>query len=195
MANNPVLYYYTMLNEIDKNIISLFKNAHTQNRALSLLIDTYQKKMYWQIRRIVISHDDADDALQNTFIKAWQNLNNFNENSSLFTWLYRIATNEALQILRKKAQEKNISYDDISNYLSNTLKTDPYFKGDDIQRKFQEAILKLPEKQRIVFNMRYYEEISYEEMAKILDTSEGALKASYHHAVKKIEEYLLNQIE
>lgn len=184
-----------MQNNIDKQIIELFQTPDKQNQALKILIDTYQKKLYWQIRRIVISHDDADDALQNTFIKAWQNLNNFNENSSLFTWLYRIATNEALQILRKKAQEKNISYDDISNYLSNTLKTDPYFKGDDIQRKFQEAILKLPEKQRIVFNMRYYEEISYEEMAKILDTSEGALKASYHHAVKKIEEYLLNQIE
>lgn len=181
--------------EIDKKIIELFASANTQNQALQLLIQHYQKKLYWQIRRIVIHHDDADDALQNTFIKAWQGLKNFNQQSSLFTWLYRIATNEALRILRKKAQEKNIPYEQVSYYLSNTLATDPYFKGDDIQKKLQQAILSLPEKQRLVFNMRYYDEISYEEMAEILNTSVGALKASYHHAVKKIEAYLLNHIE
>jgi len=181
--------------EIDKKILELISNPDQQNQALKLLIDTYQKRLYWQIRRIVINHDDADDALQNTFIKAWQGLKNFNQNSSLFTWLYRIATNEALQILRKKAQEKNISYDDVAVYLSNSLVSDPYFKGDEIQRKLQQAILRLPEKQRIVFNMRYYDELSYEEIAEILNTSVGALKASYHHAVSKIEEYLLNQSE
>lgn len=184
-----------MINEIDKTIIALFQKPETQNQALKILIDHYQKRLYWQIRRIVIDHDDADDVLQNTFIKAWQGLNNFNQESRLFTWLYRIATNEALQLLRKKALENNISYDEVTNFLSNTLKTDPYFKGDEIQRKLQQAILKLPEKQRLVFNMRYYEEMSYEEISNVLETSEGALKASYHHAVKKIEEYLLNHIE
>lgn len=184
-----------MLSNTDKQIIHLVKNPDTQNQGLKLLIEHYQKRLYWQIRRIVISHDDADDALQNTFIKAWQNLNNFNEQSSLFTWLYRIATNEALQILRKKAQENNISYEQVSYFLSNTLTTDPYFKGDEIQRKLQQAILQLPEKQRLVFNMKYFEDMNYEQMAEILETSVGALKASYHHAVKKIEEYLLNHIE
>jgi RNA polymerase sigma-70 factor (ECF subfamily) len=184
-----------MTNSTDNTIIQLYENPETQNQALKLLIDTYQKKLYWQIRRIVINHDDADDALQNTFIKAWQGLKNFNKQSTLFTWLYKIATNEALQILREKSRKNNIPYDQMAHFLSNTLTTDPYFKGDEIQKKFQQAILTLPEKQRIVFNMRYFDEIPYEEMAKILDTSEGALKASYHHAVKKIEEYLLNHCE
>jgi RNA polymerase sigma-70 factor (ECF subfamily) len=183
------------LSEVDKKILECISQPDKHNQALTLLINTYQKKLYWQIRRIVINHDDADDALQNTFIKAWQGLQNFNQNSSLFTWLYRIATNEALQILREKARKNNIPYEQVSYYLSNTLTSDPYFKGDEIQKKLQEAILSLPEKQRIVFNMRYYEEISYEEMAEILDTSVGALKASYHHAVKKIEEHLLNHLE
>ena len=183
------------LSETDKKILEFIALPEHQNKALKLLIDTYQKKLYWQIRRIVISHDDAHDALQNTFIKAWQGLKNFNQESSLFTWLYRIATNEALQILRKKAQEHHIPYEQVSSVLSNTLKTDPYFKGDEIQRKLQQAILSLPEKQRMVFNMRYYDELSYEEIAEVLETSVGALKASYHHAVKKIEEHLLNSGE
>lgn len=193
-ANSPFFYPMTPA-EIDKKILELIAHPDQHNQALKLLIDTYQKRLYWQIRRIVIHHDDADDALQNTFIKAWQGLKNFNQNSSLFTWLYKIATNEALQILRKKAQEKNIPYDEVAHYLSNSLTSDPYFKGDEIQKKLQQAILRLPEKQKIVFNMRYYDELSYEEMAEILDTSVGALKASYHHAVTKIEEYLLNQSE
>ncbi|GIV27677.1 MAG: DNA-directed RNA polymerase sigma-70 factor [Bacteroidia bacterium] len=184
-----------MTSEIDKKILELIAQSDKQNQALKLLIDTYQKRLYWQVRRIVINHDDADDALQNTFIKAWQGLKNFNQNSSLFTWLYRIATNEALQVLRKNAQHNHISYEHVAQHLSNSLVSDPYFKGDEIQRKFQQAILSLPEKQRLVFNMRYYDELSYEEIAEILDTSVGALKASYHHAVKKIEEILLNQIE
>lgn len=183
------------ISKTDKKIIELISLPEQENQALTLLIDQYQKKLYWQIRRIVISHDDADDVLQNTFIKAWKGLKNFNQQSSLYTWLYRIATNEALQHLRKKAQEKNIPYEDVSNYLSNTLISDPYFKGDEIQRKLQQAILSLPEKQRIIFNMRYYDDMSYEEISEILDTSVGALKASYHHAVKKIEEYLLNHTE
>lgn len=183
------------ISKTDKKIIELISLPEQENQALTLLIDQYQKKLYWQIRRIVISHDDADDVLQNTFIKAWKGLKNFNQQSSLYTWLYRIATNEALQHLRKKAQERNIPYEDVSNYLSNTLISDPYFKGDEIQRKLQQAILSLPEKQRIIFNMRYYDDMSYEEISEILDTSVGALKASYHHAVKKIEEYLLNHTE
>lgn len=181
--------------EIDNKILELISMPDQENQALKLLIDHYQKRLYWQIRRIVIDHDDADDVLQNTFIKIWKGLKNFNHTSSLYTWLYRIATNEALQHLRKKAQQKNVPYEQVSNYLSNTLTSDPYFKGDAIQRKLQQAILSLPEKQRIIFNMRYYDEMSYEEMSEILETSVGALKASYHHAVKKIEEYLLNHIE
>lgn len=176
----------------DNDILELFANLSTQNQALKLLIERYQKPLYWQIRKIVINHDDADDALQNTFIKVWKGLGSFNRESSLFTWLYRIATNEALMLLRKKAKENNISYENVSYFLSNSLTSDPYFKGDEIQKKLQQAILTLPEKQRIVFNMKYFDDMSYEEMSGILETSVGGLKASYHHAVKKIEEYLLN---
>ncbi len=183
------------LSEIDKKIIEFISSSERQNEALKLLIDTYQKRLYWQIRRIVVQHDDADDVLQNTFIKAWQGLKNFNQSSSLYTWLYRIATNEALNFLRKKTKENNIPYEQVSYYLSNSLISDPYFKGDEIQRKLQQALLLLPEKQRLVFNMRYYDEMSYEEISEIMETSVGALKASYHHAVKKIEEYLLNHTE
>ncbi len=176
----------------DNDILELFANLSTQNQALKLLIERYQKPLYWQIRKIVINHDDTDDALQNTFIKVWKGLGSFNRESSLFTWLYRIATNEALMLLRKRAKENNIPYENVSYFLSNSLTSDPYFKGDEIQKKLQQAILTLPEKQRIVFNMKYFDDMSYEEMSGILETSVGGLKASYHHAVKKIEEYLLN---
>jgi RNA polymerase sigma-70 factor (ECF subfamily) len=181
------------LSETDKKILELYQDPSRHNQALKLLVDTYQQKLYWQIRRIVIIHEDADDVLQNTLIRAWQGLKNFRQQSSLFTWLYRIATNQALLHLEKKAREKNISYEDVASHLAKSMYSDPYFKADAVLAKMQEAILTLPEKQRIVFNMRYYEEMSYEEMSEILDTSVGALKASYHHAVKKIEEYLLNK--
>ncbi|MCX8080377.1 MAG: RNA polymerase sigma factor [Bacteroidia bacterium] len=178
--------------EIENKILELIRQPGKENMALKLLIDTYQKPVYWQIRRILISHDDADDVLQNTFIKAWQGLKNFEGKSSLFTWLYRIAINESLQFLRKKAKENNIPYEEVSGMLCNTLAADQNFKGDYIQKKLHEAIQHLPEQQRLVFTIRYFDELPYEQIAEILDTTVGSLKVSYHNAVKKIEEYILN---
>jgi RNA polymerase sigma factor (sigma-70 family) len=176
----------------EAHILEAFAEKSTRDKAIALLIDAYQQRLYWHIRKIVIDHDDADDALQNTFIKAWKGLENFNRQSSLFTWLYRIATNEALTLLRNKARKNSISIDEVQYQLSQNLSTDHYFKGDDIQKKLQAAILELPEKQRIVFNMRYFDEMPYDQISEILETSVGALKASYHHAAKKIETLVLN---
>jgi len=175
----------------DSEIIEKFANEQTKTAAFELLLVKYQKKTYWHIRRIVIDHDDADDILQNTFIKIWENLSRFREDSKLYTWIYRIATNEALQFIEKKKQNFNTSLDDENAaYLSNKLTADNYFDGNQIALKLQQAILTLPNKQRLVFNMKYYENMKYEEMQQVLETSVGALKASYFHAVKKIEEYL-----
>lgn len=174
----------------DKELLDQFRNPSTRERAFNLIIRKYQKRIYWHIRKIVISHDDADDVVQNVFIKVWRNLDGFKEESQLFTWLYRIATNESLTWLRQKKDNLKVSFDDVSYGLSKSLEDDSFFQGDEIQKKLQQAILTLPEKQRIVFNMKYYDEIKYEEMSQILDTSVGALKASYHHAVKKIEEFM-----
>lgn len=176
----------------DEEILRLFRDESSRNLALQQLIDKYQQKLYWQIRKLVIDHDDADDVMQNTFIKIWKGLENFKEESQLFTWLYRIATNEALTFLRQKQKQNTTSLHPIEYQLSKSLESDEYFKGDAIQLKLQQAILSLPEKQRVVFNLRYYEEMPYEQMSEVLETSVGALKASYHHAAKKIEEYLLS---
>lgn len=176
----------------DEEILKLYAEESSRNMALHHLIEKYQQKIYWQIRKIVIDHDDADDVMQNTFIKVWKGLENFKEESQLFTWLYRIATNEALTFLRQKQKRNTVSLEPIEYQLSQTLESDEYFKGDAIQLKLQQAILSLPEKQRVVFNMRYYDEMPYEQMSEVLETSVGALKASYHHAAKKIEEFLLN---
>jgi RNA polymerase sigma-70 factor (ECF subfamily) len=176
----------------DKELLDLYKNEETKNLSLHYLVQNYQQKLYWHIRKIVISHDDTDDVLQNTFIKVWKGMENFKEESRLYTWLYRIATNESITFLRQKQRANIISIHPIEYHLSKSLESDNFFKGDEIQMKLQKAILTLPEKQRIVFNMRYYDETPYDEMAEILETSAGALKASYHHAAKKIEEYLLN---
>ena len=174
----------------DEHILSLFNDVSSRNKALSLLIDKYQQRLYWHIRKIVIDHDDADDVLQNTFIKVWKGLAQFKGDSQLYTWMYRIATNEALTHLKQKQKANTSSIHPIEYQLSKSLESDQYFKGDEIQLKLQQAILTLPEKQRIVFNMRYFEETPYEQMSQILDTSVGALKASYHLAAKKIEDYL-----
>jgi RNA polymerase sigma factor (sigma-70 family) len=174
----------------DQHIITLYTVESSRNEALGLLISKYQQKLYWHIRKMVIDHDDADDVLQNTFIKIWKGLENFKGESALYTWLYRIATNEALGFLRKKQKENTQSLHPIEYQLSKSLESDTYFEGDEIQLKLQQAILTLPEKQRIVFNMRYYDEMPYEQMSEILETSVGALKASYHHAAKKVEEFL-----
>lgn len=175
----------------DSEILRLFRDEKTRNTALGHLISKYQQRLYWHIRKIVIDHDDSDDVLQNTFIKVWKGLENFKEESKLYTWLYRIATNEALTHLRTKQKMQADSIHPIEYQLSKSLESDNYFTGDEIQLKLQQAILTLPEKQRIVFNMRYYDETPYEQMAEILETSVGALKASYHIAAKKIEQFLV----
>jgi RNA polymerase sigma-70 factor (ECF subfamily) len=174
----------------DKEIIDQFRNEETRNYAFNLLVREYQKRLYWHIRKILLDHDDTDDVLQNVFIKVWRNLDNFKGESQLFTWLYRIATNESINFLNQKKKRAGIPLDDVSSFLANNLESELYYNGDEIQLKLQKAILTLPDKQRIVFNLKYFEEMKYEEMSKILETSVGALKASYHHAVKKIEDYL-----
>ena len=180
-----------MTETTDQEILGFFR-AGREEYAFEILVKNYQQKLYYHIRRMVPSHDDADDVLQNTFIKIWGGLKNFREEAHLYTWLYRIATNEALSFLRQKKQANSTSLDSIEHQLSKNLESDHYFSGDEIQLQLQKAILTLPEKQRIVFNMRYYDETPYAEMAEILETSEGALKASYHIAAKKVEEYLVS---
>lgn len=174
----------------DSELLKLFREGDNPNYAFNLLMLRYQQKVYYHIRRIVIDHDDANDIVQNTFIKAWKGLENFREDSQFFTWLYRIATNESLSFLKKKRTAFFIPIVNVEKELSGKLQSDALISGDEIQLKLQKAILTLPEKQRLVFNMKYYDELKYEEMSEILGTSVGALKASYHHAVKKIENYV-----
>ena len=173
----------------DKEILEIFRKKNQKEKAFDLLVKKYQERLYWHIRKVLIDHDDTDDVLQNVFIKVWQNLDKFREDSQLFTWLYRIATNESLSFIRKRKNNSHISWDDVSKSMSEKLMEDIFFEGDEIQKKLQLAILSLPEKQRLVFNMKYFDEMKYEDMAEIMDTSVGALKASYHHAVKKIKSY------
>ena len=174
----------------DKELLKRFKDKATQSYAFNLLVRKYQQRIYWHIRRMIIDHEDANDVTQNTFLKVWKGLDGFNEASQLYTWIYRIATNESLSFLRQKRNRFFIPVVDVEQELSKSLEADAYFSGDEVSQKLQKAILKLPEKQRLVFNMKYFEDLTYEEMSEILKTSVGALKASYHHAVKKIEEYL-----
>lgn len=176
-----------MQDHSDKDLLILFRNPDQRNYAFNQIVRKYQERLYWHIRKIVVVHDDTDDLLQNTFLKAWNGLDNFREESQLYTWLYRIATNESLSFLKEKRKKKILPMVDIEKELSSNLENDSYFSGDDLQLKLQKAILKLPEKQRLVFNMRYFDEMKYDDMASILNTSTGALKASYHHAVKKIK--------
>jgi len=168
----------------------MYRVSDTQNYAFNLIVRKYQERLYWQIRKIVINHDDADDVVQNTFLKVWGGLQNFREDSQLYTWLYRIATNEALTFLKRKKTKFFLPLIDVEQQLSNSIESDPYFDGNELQAKLQKAIVRLPDKQKLVFNMKYFEEMKYEDMSKILGTSVGALKASYHHAVKKIEKFL-----
>ena len=158
--------------------------------AFKKLVSDYQERLYWHIRRMVINHDDADDVLQNTFIKVFRSIHSFKGESSLYSWMYRIATNEAITFINQRAKKNNVSNEQWQMQAVDNLEADSYFEGDEIAYKLQKAIATLPEKQRIVFNMKYFEALKYEQMYEILDTSIGALKASYHHAVKKIEEYL-----
>lgn len=176
----------------DKELLQLFKASETREAAFTQIVRKYQEKLYWHIRRLVVDHDDANDILQNVCIKVWKSLDNFREDSQLYTWLYRIATNESLTFLEQQKKKASVSFSDVETGLSNKLKADRYFDAGKVEWKLQLAIQALPEKQRLVFNLRYYDEMPYEEMSRVLETSEGALKASYHHAVKKIEEFMLN---
>jgi RNA polymerase sigma-70 factor (ECF subfamily) len=176
----------------DKTILNLFRATESREKAFSQLIKQYQEKLYWHIRRMVVQHEDANDVLQNVFIKAWKGLDNFREDSQIYTWLYRIATNESLSFLEQKRKRTTLAFDVGFSDLSETIKADKHFDAQKLEWKLQLAIQQLPEKQRVVFNLRYYDEMPYEKMSKVLETSEGALKASYHHAVKKIEDFILN---
>lgn len=174
----------------DKELLELFKKPENREKAFTQIVKKYQEKIYWHIRRMVISHDDADDVLQNVFIKVWNALENFRGDSQLFTWLYRIATNECLTFLEQQRKRSSVSLNDEESGLANKITAEKNFDASRLEWKLQLAIQQLPEKQRLVFNLRYYDEMPYEKMSKILETSEGALKASYHHAAKKIEAYL-----
>lgn len=174
----------------DERILALIQPDGKPEYGFRLLMEKYQERLYWQIRRLVLNHDDANDVLQNCLIKIFRNVHAFEGKSKLYTWLYRIATNEAITFLNKKNRKSITSIDQEAGGLANQLRADAYFDGDEAQLRLQEAIAKLPEKQRIVFNLRYYDEMSYADMSEVLETSVGALKASFHHAVKKIESYV-----
>ncbi len=176
----------------DQELLQSFKDPATREKAFTGIIKKYQEKLYWHVRRMLVDHEDTNDVLQNMFIKVWKGLQNFREDSQLYTWLYRIATNESLTFLSQQKKRSSVSLSDVESGLSNKLKSDTNFDANKLEWKLQLGIQNLPEKQRLVFNLRYYDEMPYEEMSKILDTSEGALKASYHHAAKKIEEFILN---
>jgi RNA polymerase sigma factor (sigma-70 family) len=176
----------------DIELLQQFKNEATKERAFTAILKKYQEKLYWHIRRMVVEHEDANDVLQNMFVKAWKGLENFREDSQLYTWLYRIATNESLTFLTQQKKRSTVAINEDNNGLSNSVKADTNFDGNKLEWKLQLAVQQLPEKQKAVFNLRYFDEMPYAEMSSVLETSEGALKASYHHAVKKIEEYILN---
>ncbi len=175
----------------DEQLVELLRNERTRREAFSQMVVKYQKQIYWQIRKMLISHEDTDDVLQNTLMKAWVGIQNFRGEAKLSTWLYRIAVNETLTFLNNQRIKNVSSMLDTEDLLLSRLEADSYFDGNEAEMKLQRAILTLPDKQRLVFNMKYFEEKTYEEMEEILGTSVGALKASYHHAVKKIERFLL----
>ena len=163
------------------------------SKAFEVLIDLYKERLYWHIRRIVLNHNDADDVLQNTFIKVFRSIDGFKGESKLFSWIYRIGTNEALTFIKVKSKKLGLGMDEVQERMVNNLEADVYFEGDEIQLKLQQALATLPEKQKLVFTMKYFDEMKYDEISAILDTSVGALKASYHLAVKKIESYLKDE--
>lgn len=176
----------------DRELLQQFRQPETKEKAFTAIIKKYQEKLYWHVRRMVVDHEDANDVLQNVFIKVWNGLENFREDSQLYTWLYRIATNESLTFLEQQKKKSAVSLSDVESGLANKVIADKNFDSNRLEWKLQLAIQQLPEKQKVVFNLRYYDEMPYDEMSRILDTSEGALKASYHHAVKKIEEFIKN---
>lgn len=180
----------------DQEILDLFNNEQTKEKSFSLLVKKYQERLYWHIRRILVHHEDTNDVLQNMFVKVWRSLDNFRQDSSLYTWMYRIATNESLTYLAQQKKRRSLSISDdesnVGNALANSLKSEKGFDANNLEWKLQMAIQSLPEKQRAVFNLRYYDEMPYEKMSEVLETSVGSLKASYHHAAKKVEEFIRN---
>ena len=179
-----------MDNYNEREISALLQDSARQQEAFECIVKEYSEQLYWQIRRMVLSHDDTNDLLQNTFIKAWMNIDYFRGDAKMSTWLYRIALNECLTFLNKQRTSAQLSIDDIQAELVNKLESDPYFDGNETQKIFLKAVHALPEKQQMVFNLKYFKEMKYEEISEILGTSIGALKASYHHAIKKIEKFL-----
>jgi RNA polymerase sigma-70 factor (ECF subfamily) len=177
------------------NFIEQLQNASTKEQAFRKLVTTYKERLYWHIRKIVISHDDADDVLQNTFVKVFRGIGNFKQESQLFSWMYRIATNESISFINKRAREKSVDISDYQQQLTSNLNSDSMFSGDEIALILQKAIKTLPTKQQLVFNMKYFDNLKYKQISEILETSEGALKASYFHAVKKVEEFIKNNVQ
>ncbi|PHS62262.1 MAG: RNA polymerase subunit sigma-70 [Flavobacterium sp.] len=174
----------------EKQLVSALQSKSQKEQAFSSLVSQYKERLYWHIRKIVFSHDDTDDVLQNTFIKIFRNIDRFQGDSKLYTWMYRIATNEAITFINKKAKQKNITIEEVKDKIISNLESDVYFNGNEIQIQLQKAIATLPQKQQLVFNMKYFEEHTYEELSEILETSVGGLKSSYHIAVKKITAFL-----
>jgi len=177
------------MNPTEEELVQQLNQPNRRAGAFSVIVRTYQERLYWHVRKMVLSHEDANDVLQNTFMKAWNGLDGFRGESQISTWLYRIATNETLTFLTNRRLRSQSPIDDVDEVLLQNLKADTYFNGTEIQLKLQKAILTLPEKQRLVFNMKYFDDITYDQMEAVLGTSVGALKASYHFAVKKIEKY------
>jgi len=174
----------------EQDLIAQLKNKQTQERAFRILMGQYKERLYWHIRKIVMSHADADDVLQNTFIKVYRNINNFKGDSKLYSWMYRIATNESITYINKGAKQNNVDIKEYQHNLAETLQDDVHYSGSETQHILQKAIATLPEKQQLVFKMKYFDEMKYKDMSEILETSVGALKASYFHAVKKIEKII-----
>ena len=175
----------------DIELLQAFKTEETKETAFNGIIKKYQERLYWHIKRMLVVHEDANDVLQNVFIKVWRSLEKFREDSQLYTWLYRIATNESLTFIENRKKRNATNIDDVENYVTN-VKADKNFDAQKLEWKLQLAIQQLPERQKLVFSLRYFDEMPYDKMSEILDTSEGALKASYHHAAKKIEKFILN---
>lgn len=178
------------MQDSEDKFVNRLQDSATSQEAFRELISEYKERLYWHIRNIVKNHDDTDDILQNTFLKIYRNIDQFKGESKLYSWMYRIATNESLTFINKKSRRLQITSEDLQNQIIDNLESDVYFEGDEIQLKLQKAVASLPAKQQQVFNMKYFQELKYREMSEILDTSEGALKASYHIASKKIQEYL-----
>jgi len=174
----------------EETLVDQLKKPETREKAFSVLINTYKERLYWHVRRIVLNHDDADDVLQNTFIKVYRNIEGFKGDSKLYSWMYRIATNESLTFIKQRSKKSGISSEELKVKMVENLEADVYFEGNEIQIKLQKALATLPDKQKMVFNMKYYQEMKYQEISEVLETSVGALKTSYHLAVKKIETYL-----